>query len=341
MHNTEAMLRQHEKMAMLGTLAAGLAHELNNPASAVGRSAAQLRGVLAEWGRLSHELGLLVLGQRQGEIIGVLRTDMVQRAASPPRLDPLSHSDRESALQTWLEGRGIAGAWELAPTLVTCGWDVGALQKLAQDFAAAQLPTVIQWLGVGCSLYGLLEEVRQGSERISEIVKAVKTYSYLDRAPVQEIDVHEGLENTLVILRHKIKQGVQVMRDYTRDLPRIEAYASQLNQVWTNIMDNALDAMQTHGELVLRTYAKDGYVVVEIRDTGPGIPPEIQPRIFEPFFTTKPPGQGTGLGLHIAYNIIVHKHHGDIRVTSTPGSTCFHVTLPTRLQRGEPSTTRK
>jgi signal transduction histidine kinase len=178
-----------------------------------------------------------------------------------------------------------------------------------------------------------VDDVSKSSERISEIVKAVKSYSYLDQAPIQEIDVHEGLENTLVIMRHKLKQGVHVTRQYTPDLPHIEAYGSELNQVWTNIVDNAIDAMQGKGELVLRTLRNDDSVVVEITDNGPGMPPEVAARVFEPFFTTKPPGLGTGLGLHVSYNI-VEKHHGRIEIQSQPGGTTFKVTLPLLLKRG-------
>ena len=169
---------------------------------------------------------------------------------------------------------------------------------------------------------------------ISEIVNAVKTYSYLDQAPIQDIDVKESLENTLVILRPKIKAGINISRDFADDVPRIEAYGSELSQVWTNIIDNAIDAMPAQGELTLRTYTTDGDVAVEIIDNGPGIPPEVQPRIFDPFFTTKAPGVGPGLGLHIAYNIVVHKHHGQIQVASKPGETCFRVVLPVLLTSG-------
>jgi signal transduction histidine kinase len=334
LRQNQSLLRQSEKMAALGTLAAGLAHELNNPAAAVRRTSAQLREMLADWQRLNQEMDQLHLDSRQVETINRLRQEIDRRAASPPYLDPLTRSDRESELQTWLEDRGVDRAWDLAPTLVSLAWDVQALAALAEVFSAGQLGAVAQWLGAGCSVYVLLDEVGKGAERISEIVTAVKTYSYLDRAPVQEVDVHEGLENTLIILRHKLKAGVRVIREYAADLPRIEAYASELNQVWTNIMDNAIDAMGGQGELVVRTYAHNGHVVVELCDTGPGIPPDIQPRIFEPFFTTKPPGVGTGLGLNIAYNIVVEKHLGQIRVDSRPGATCFQVTLPVQLKRG-------
>ncbi|MBI4199961.1 MAG: cyclic nucleotide-binding domain-containing protein [Chloroflexi bacterium] len=334
LQNTEGMLRQHAKMAMLGTLAAGLAHELNNPAAAVRRSTAQLREALADWQRLSTELDTLTRDSRQAEALNTLRQEMVLRAAEPVRLSTLARSDRENDVQEWLEERGVDTAWELAPMLVSFGWDRGSLEKLTTTLPEGRLAVVVRWLGMGSTVHALLDEVGKGAERISEIVKAVKSYSYLDQAPIQEVDVHEGLENTLIILRHKTKLGVRVTRDYAPDLPRIEAYGSELNQVWTNIIDNALDAMQGQGDLVLRTYAKDGHVVVEVTDSGPGIPPEIQARIFEPFFTTKPPGQGTGLGLHITYNIVVHRHRGEVQVTSQPGATFFRVTLPVRLRGG-------
>jgi len=193
---------------------------------------------------------------------------------------------------------------------------------------AERLPLVIEWAAARGSGIVLLAEIADSAERISNIVKAVKEYSYLDRAPLQKVDVHEGLENTLIILRHKWKQGITIQRNYQRDLPKLEAYASDLNQVWTNIIDNAIDAMQGHGELTLCTYAEPDHVCVEICDNGPGIPPETLPRVFDAFFTTKPVGQGTGLGLHISYNIIVLKHHGRLMVESKPGYTCFKIALP-------------
>jgi signal transduction histidine kinase len=190
---------------------------------------------------------------------------------------------------------------------------------------------VARWLAAGYTVHGLLDEVSISAERISEIVKAVKDYSYLDQAPLKEIDLHEGLESTLMILKHKLKQGVAVTRDYDQSLPHIEAYASELNQVWTNIIDNAIDAMKGQGELRIHTHEANNHVIVEICDSGPGIPPGATPHLFEPFFTTKGPGVGTGLGLSVSYNI-VQKHRGRIEARSQPGSTCFTVTLPIRIR---------
>lgn len=346
LRNSEAMLRQSEKMASLGTLSAGLAHELNNPAAAVRRSAGQLRESLAEWHRLTAELDALNLDARQSEVVNRLRMEIPAHAAAPGTLDPLERSDREDGLQSWLDDHGVAQAWELAPALVGLGWTVDDVDRFAATFSRDQVALFVGWLGTGCTVYTLLDEVIQGADRISEIVKAVKSYSYLDQAPVQLVDVHEGLENTLVILRHKLKQGVTIKRDYADKLPRIEAYASELNQVWTNIIDNAIDAtlgpalrsgasadVRGHAEITIRTYTRSDEVVVEITDNGPGIPPDVQSRIFDAFFTTKPQGVGTGLGLHITYNIVVHQHHGQIRVQSRPGQTTFQVILPLALQK--------
>jgi signal transduction histidine kinase len=217
---------------------------------------------------------------------------------------------------------------------VAFGWNAEALAPLAADFNGQQLSVLMKWLAIGCSLHSLLNELYTGAERISEIVAAVKQYSYLDQAPIQEVDLHKSIDNTVVILWHKLKGGIKVTRQYDHDLPKIEGYGSELNQVWTNIIDNAIDAMQGKGEIILRTQCKPpDQVVVEIEDTGPGIPPELQKRIFEPFFTTKPPGVGSGLGLNIVYTTI-HKHGGQVEVFSRPGSTCFRITRPLRLRTG-------
>jgi len=225
----------------------------------------------------------------------------------------------------------VENAWDVAPTMVDFGWNVESLDELK---GLAFFDLVIQWLGTSCLMMGLLSEVQLTTERLSQIVQAMKSYTYLDQAPLLEVDVHEGLENTLVIMQHKLKQGVMVKREYSSNLPHIEAYASELNQVWTNIIDNAADAMNGKGEIVLKTYQEDDHVVVEIIDNGPGIPEKIQTRIYEPFFTTKPPGKGTGLGLHISHDIIANRHHGQLLVESKPGETRFKAILPIQM-RGE------
>ena len=332
LRQNEGLLRQSEKMAALGTLAAGLAHELNNPASALRRSADQLHSALSEWSKSASELERLDLDEHQMQLINDLRLKIETPPTSTSSFDPLAISDNEAEIQTWLDQHNIPNAWELSPALFSFGWTARSLIELASAFNSQASSVIINWLAAGSTVYFLLGEVDIATQRISEIVKSVKAYSYLDQSPVQNVNVQEGLENTLIILRHKIKDEIKITRDYSADLPPIETYGSELNQVWTNILDNAIDAMQGQGELVLRTYAKDGKVIVEIQDNGPGIPIEIQQRIFEPFFTTKPPGHGTGLGLHIAYTI-VNNHYGQIRVNSEPGKTCFQVTLPIQLPR--------
>jgi signal transduction histidine kinase len=332
LRQNEGLLRQSEKMAALGTLSAGLAHELNNPAAAVRRSANQLRPALAEWSMRTYELPRSMLTESQAGVVNQLKLEIESPHATSPSLDPMTQSDLESEVQAWLEARGLDNAWEIAPALVAAGWNAGKLADLEGTFGAELLPRLARWLAAGCLLYSLLGEVDLGTGRISEIVKSVKAYSYLDQGPIQQVDIHEGLDNTLVILRHKMKEGVHVTREYAANMPLIEAHGSELNQVWTNILDNAVDAMHGKGEILLRTSAADGNAVVEIQDNGPGIPADIQKRIFEPFFTTKPPGQGTGLGLHIAYTV-VNNHHGRIRVTSEPGRTRFEVTVPVQLPR--------
>jgi signal transduction histidine kinase len=333
LRQNDALLHEKEKMAGLGTLAAGLAHELNNPAAAVKRAVSQLRDLLGKWQPAMSALDRLELDPAQQTCLAELREAMAARAAAPVTHDPLTRSDREGEIEAWLDEHGVADAWELAPTLVGFGWVLADFENLAESFPAEHISVIAESLGIGSAVHAVLEEVSMGSERISEIVKAVKSYSYLDRAPIQEVDVHDGLDNTLVILRHKLNQGsIQVIRDYDRSLPRIEAFAGELNQVWTNILDNAVDALAGQGEIRLHTYRDDDRVVVEIADNGPGIPPDIQSRVFEAFYTTKPPGVGTGLGLNIAYNV-VNKHYGDIRLKSKPGETCFQVCLPIKLPR--------
>jgi signal transduction histidine kinase len=323
----DALLHQQERMAALGTLSAGLAHELNNPAAAAQRSAAELSKTLLKWQRLTHEIESVALKVNQTEWLNEFMMDAARRFEAPVKLEALEKIDRVDQLQSWLEANGVESAWEVAPAMVNFGWEVESLEALK---ASAFFQLSIQWLGVSCLMMELLAEVQHTTERVAEIVRAVKSYSYLDQAPLLEVDVHEGLENTLIIMQHKLKKGVTVKREYAPNLPRIEAYASELNQVWTNIIDNAVDAMNGTGEVILRTRAEDNRVIVEIVDNGPGIPENIQERIFEPFFTTKPPGQGTGLGLHISHDIIANKHRGQLLVRSKPGETVFKAVLPVK-----------
>lgn len=329
----ESLLHQQEKMAALGTMSAGLAHELNNPAAAAQRSASQLRDSQSRWLTLTHQLESAALQQDRADWLDGFIHETTRRFGSPVKLDALERIDLVDQLQAWLEADGVESAWELAPAMVSFGWEAGSLEELKQSLAPELFALSIQWLGLCCLMMGLLSEVLQTTERISQIVHAIKSYTYLDQAPLLEVDVHEGLENTLIIMQHKLKKGVTVKREYSADLPHIEAYASELNQVWTNIIDNAVDAMNGRGEIKIKTYQEDQHVVVEITDNGPGIPEDIQSRIFEPFFTTKAPGQGTGLGLHISHDIIANRHHGQLLVESQPGETTFKVALPKQIKR--------
>lgn len=332
----ESLLHQQEKMAALGTMSAGLAHELNNPAAAAQRSAAQLKESQARWLTLTHQIESAAFQQGQTDWLNGFIEDATRRFGSPLKLEALEKIDLVDQLQTWLEENGVETAWELAPAMVTFGWGIESLEKLKNDLSASLFQLSVQWLGICCLMMGFLLDVIQTTERISQIVHAVKSYTYLDQAPLLEVDVHEGLENTLLLMQHKLKKGVTVRREYAPNLPRIEAYGSELNQVWTNIIDNAIDAMDGRGEMKIRTFEEDQHVIVEIIDDGRGIPEDIQPRIFEPFFTTKPPGQGTGLGLHISHDIVANRHHGQLGVESKPGETTFRIILPRKI-KGESS----
>jgi signal transduction histidine kinase len=330
----EIMLRQSEKLATLGKLSAGMAHELNNPAAAARRGADQLRQLFIQLQITYLRLGKMKMTDAQLDTLTNLAIAVQQQAARPADLDALTRSDREYEVESWLEDRNIDNTWELAPALVEMGYTPDKLTSLAAELRVEQLGTAVTWLTITHTIYGLLQEISEGSSRISEIVKALKTYTYLDQAPVQDVDVHEGLDNTLVMLRSKLKKGITVRRDYCTNLPRIEAYGSELNQVWTNIIDNAVAAMNGQGEINLRTHYEGSWITIEIEDNGPGIPESIQSKIFDPFFTTKAPGEGTGLGLNISHNIIVQKHKGEITVHSQPGRTSFQIKLPVN-QAGE------
>ncbi len=327
LRSTEAMLREREKLAALGTLSAGLAHELNNPAAAVQRSAALLQEALDRLALTTTALGTVVDDREHAAFVADLAAEVARHAGAHAPLDPLDASDLSWELETFLVERGVADGGELAPALVTGGWDRAHLDRIETEFPGKALGRVVAWVAAGSTVHALVDEVATGAKRISEIVKAVKEYSFMDQAAVQRVDIRAGLDNTLVILRPKLKTGITVTRDYQPDLPEIEAYGSELNQVWTNILDNAIDAMGGQGEIRIRAYVRDTDVVVEICDDGPGMPPEIRERIFEPFYTTKPPGSGTGLGLHISHNVVA-RHGGRIDIRSRPGETCFEVVLP-------------
>jgi signal transduction histidine kinase len=328
----EMTLRQSEKLATLGKMSAGMAHELNNPASAARRSAEQLREVIDTMQTARFHLGGLGLSEDQLEEVRLFEVAAIGLARRPDSLEPLERSDREEVMETWLDDRDVDDPWELAPSLVSMGQQPETLEHLAESFEAEEFDVVLQALASHFTVHRLLVEMGHGTNRIADIVGALKSYTYLDQAPVQEIDVREGLDDTLVMLNSKLKDGVSVERDYQEDLPRIEAHGSELNQVWTNLIDNAVAAIGGEGKLRLRAYTDDSYVVVEVVDDGPGVPREVQENVFDPFFTTKAPGEGTGLGLNISHNIVVQKHKGEISVDSKPGETRFVVRLPATLE---------
>lgn len=330
----EGQVRHNEKMAQLGTLTAGIAHELNNPVAAVSRSASQLQAMLDRSEQAHVALEQLQLTAVQQAQVTALANQVQAAANRPLILDALTRNDREEELEALLAVEAIADPWELAPTLVNLGLEPVDLVALVEMFTPEQLLALLKWLEAAYTAHCLLREIVVGAGRIAEIVRALKSYVYLDQAPVQNVDIHEGLENTLVILRHKLKPDVTIRRLYAPDLPKMTAYGSELNQVWTNIIDNAAEVLNGRGEITLRTRQEGTELVVEIEDNGPGIAAAHLPKIFDPFFTTKPPGKGTGLGLNTSYNIVA-KHHGDIFVNSTPGQTVFQVRLPLNPQLQE------
>jgi signal transduction histidine kinase len=326
---TQEMVSTRERLVALGTVTAGLTHELNNPATAAARATATLHERLAG---LWEELAALTRGEfAAGQLATVV--DLVRQAVGrhdeQASLSPLQVSDREDELGGWLEEHGVTDAWDLAPPLVAAGIDAGQLEQVAAGVPAELLPRAVGTLAAACEAESLLDEVVEATGRISKLVGAAKQYTQMDRSPLQNLDVHDGLESTLTMLGHKLGEGIEVARDYDRSLPKLPAYEGELNQVWTNLIDNAVDAMDGSGTLTVRTRRDDDCVLVEIGDTGPGIPEPVAAHIFEPFYTTKPVGKGTGLGLDICWRIVVQRHGGDLRFTSTPGDTRFQVLLPT------------
>ena len=325
---TQSRLRQSERMAQLGVLTAGLAHEMNNPAAAVQRGADQLQGALERYGEASRALGPDTM----------IPEDVNLDIRDGPVLSSLERADRETEVEELLESHGIEQPWELAPSLVAAGIDRDRLIALHSSVGDTLIVDAIRALGAEADVRGLLAEVEEGARRLAELVTALKSYSFLDQAPVQDVDIVRGIEDTLLILKSKTS-GIEIVREYDDDLSPMTAFGSQLNQVWTNLIDNAADAITASGSatgvIVLRARSEDEHVIVEVEDNGPGIAPEDRDRVFEAFYTTKPPGQGTGLGLDTVYAIVVHQHRGTVAVDSEPGRTTFTVTLPTDLDAAD------
>jgi signal transduction histidine kinase len=325
-----ALVAERERLLALGKLSAGLTHELNNPAAAAGRAADTLRDKVAG---MRAKLAMIADGKVANDQLKKLvmaQDEFVKKVRNAPTLSAIEASDREDELGDWLDDHGIDGSWDLAPVFVAGGLGVEDMEAVHTATNETTLEGAIRWLAYTVETESLLREILDATTRISNLVLAAKQYSQMDRAPHRFIDVHEGLDATLVMFGRKLGEakGIEIVKDYDRSLPLIPAYPAELNQVWTNIIDNAIDAMDGSGTLTVRTALADECVLVEIGDTGPGIPPEVRKRIFEPFFTTKPVGRGTGLGLDVSYRVIVTRHHGDLAVDSQPGDTRFRVRLP-------------
>ena len=318
--------QQRDRLAALGKLSAGLAHELNNPASAAKRATSQLRDILKRIRDASHELGRRELTSAQKAEIEKLEASLTTVDGPPP--DSLTTSDLEEQMEQWLHRHGQNDLWQLASDLARRNIKPAVLESLFATLEPDTARAALVRIAASLEVANLLNEIESSTSRISELVLAIKEYTFMDQAPLQNVDIVKSLENTLTILNHKLKRrAVVVQRDYEQIPLLVNSFGSELNQVWTNIIDNAIDAMGDGGKLRVRTYRDDTCVVVEIGDNGPGIPPEIKPRIFEPFFTTKGVGEGTGLGLDTVQRI-VRKHRGNIQVASEPGDTRFQVWLP-------------
>jgi len=320
--------QQQDKLMALGKLSAGLAHELNNPAAGATRAANDLIETLKELRAADMRLCAHDLTSKQQQSIDTFERKAIDHTATAEQLNSLDQSDREDEVNEWLESHGIADPWKLSPNLVEAGMDSSALDQLLGEIPSSATADVLARVNSQLAAAKLASEIKTATTRISELVGAIKEYSYMDQAKVQELDVHKGLDNTLLILKYKLKKkDISVTRDYAESLPLLKGYGSELNQVWTNLIVNAVDAMSLGGKLKVRTKREPTDILVEIRDNGAGIPVSARSRIFEPFFTTKPVGEGTGLGLDTVARV-VRKHRGNVRFESKPGDTCFQVRLP-------------
>jgi signal transduction histidine kinase len=327
LRNSQETVGRREQLLALGALTAGLTHELNNPAAAAVRAAAGLRERV---GAMRHKLAKLADDQLDRDVLRLLveiQEEAVLTAAKAPDLSALEASEREDEIADWMDDHGVAGGWELAPVFATAGTTDHCLNKIAAGAPPELLESALRWLASALETETLLTEITDSVTRISTLIGAAKQYSHMDRTPYEPVDLHLGLKSTLMLLTGKA-EGLTVVKEFDRELPPVPAYPAELNQVWTNLIDNAIQAMGGSGTLTLRTMREDNSARIEICDTGPGVPAELQLKIFQPFFTTKPVGQGTGLGLDISYRIVVERHGGDLSVQSVPGDTRFIVRLP-------------
>ncbi|WP_410643991.1 ATP-binding protein [Amycolatopsis sp. lyj-346] len=327
--NSDTVIGSRRRLLALGELSAGLTHELNNPAAAAVRATSALRERVAG---MRHKLAFLAKKDIDPELLYQLidvQERLVKQVAQAEKLTAMQQADREDEIGDWFGDRGIDGGWDLADIYVRAGLTTADLDNVLEQVGDTFIDGAVRWLAYALETEMLMGEIEDSTTRISALVGKAKQYSQMDRAPHQWVDVHDGLDSTLVMLSGKIGGGVRVVKEYDRTLPKIPAYPAELNQVWTNIIDNALGAMKGEGTLTLRTWRVDDQIRVEVGDTGPGIPADIKPRIFEPFFTTKAVGEGTGLGLDISWKIVVERHQGDLRVESEPGNTRFEICLPT------------
>lgn len=325
---TERLLRQSEKMATLGTLSAGIAHELNNPAAAISRASKQLQEAFSHIEESYLQFDKINFLEQENEAFLKIKQQAKLSALQPSNLNAMVRSDIEVEIENWFSKYNIDGGWKLAPLLVDQGYDTDLLTKYYNLFRYDKFILVLQWIESIYPIYSVINEIYKGAKSISDIVDAIKGYTYLGQAPIQFVNIHQGLDNTLIILKNKLKNGITVIRKYANDLPVINAHGRELNQVWTHIIDNANEAMKGRGQIIIRTSKDRSNIIVEIEDNGPGIAKEIQSKIFDPFFTTKEPGKGTGLGLSTSYSIICERHNGNITLTSRPGKTCFTISLP-------------